>query len=194
MVTELFIDDKAWRRFLRLMSKSKSVGAVRDVCWEGSRKNYKKEDLVFETFECCLSDHREQGIAFETTFQLERQKRIACDFWQHVLTTKSRSSFNFLFNAAWGLYDVSLKQASEERELAGYERNLLSVLNELPRAGKVRGTEILSLLRELPVPTPSGTLDVKLFSEVVDHMLRILLRLDYHKQLTKAITSKTPKK
>jgi len=146
-------------------------------------------EAVFYHYEM---EHKSIGCNLKTTFSNEMQVRIAADFWDYVIKTKSTFAFDFLFNNAWVLKAETVRSTSLPA-LTEADRKYIAetdgpVLLGVPSTG-LNGA--LVLLSELENKNSclinDNHNDLMAFGEcLAEYMIRILCRIDYKKWLLKA--------
>lgn len=180
------------RRHITKMSQAAGVQIFRDLML----KNYGiVKDKFLAGMNECLDDYvrdvTQDGEDFpRTSFSIATQKRIAKDIWSHLISSKAKGNFTFLFSAGYIQLMSRIDDALKIRSLHNHEILMLRSLAKLMEAGRKRAEEIFSKLASTSIGPPFALAGMDMFSktaaEIAHEMLGILIRIPYFELLKNA--------
>lgn len=179
--------------FIDQLNRQKAIKKIRDISYNMDRDNFlgKSLESVGEHFDSYISDMTEISGAFpKTSFAITVQKRIAHDFFQHLLSAQGKENFDFIFNIGYIYLVARLEQALRLPGREEWEYFLYDSMSSLIQTSKEKGLETLSRLNEYLIyppfiPESESTLLIKLVSEIHHEMFGLLLRLPYFEWIAK---------
>jgi len=177
--------------FLRQQQKSKAIKHIRDWSYKQCRKSV-TNGIVCESLDMFLTDLTIENKAedYLSKFCFDFQKRATTDFFSHILSSKSKQSFDYFFNCGLLIYGQCLQEKRKKSYLEEYEKYIYYAIVKLPVCGSKFGAEIINNLRNVPVNSPSKNALTKMAAEAVDYGFRLLSHIDYREWILKAKESK----
>ena len=194
MVVESFWSDdfSYWNKETAKVRKAKALKNVRQKTLNLAKKEMKNSHCIDAVFFHYELEHSGINRKLQTSFDREKQIRIAYDFWLYLLSAKARFNFDFLFDNAWVLCLKSLIDpafpvlSDEDRE--DNKRFFYPVFYGVPNSGLAGGMQLLSQMEHRNSCIIDGDTNdlIQLQRNIAEYMQRIICSLDYHKWLKRA--------
>ncbi len=178
------------------LEKSPAFLFLRDMCW-GNLAQADSGEAFDVTVEDYLYRLKDVGWELTTTFSLDRQRKIARDMWQMIMTPAGHGNFNFVFNHAWLLeFNAVIARMDEHdaddivvmRQVASYMAAVLeakkgtmrSLLQEMASRQLPRGYNVIRGQAEDDEPS---TFLTRILGNVTIQMVGALMEVPYFELL-----------
>ncbi|SRR6266568_1142250 len=185
---------KARAFFFKKLKKCRAIQKSRDSTSRQWREIIHKmsDDVLMSLFTAFVDFTTDkEGGFYQTSFAVEKQKRIALDMYRHVYSLKAKPTFDFLFDHAYMEVITKLTEDSKHRELSKVESDLRNIMVNILNMGKEDGLRLLASLSNYAVGSEESAIDgydmyKKLNSEIEHEIIGILIRLPYFELLKEA--------
>jgi len=178
----------------KVSQKSKILKFMRELSHRHAKDIFKQNiDLAKESIDCWIEEYNEFAeVPLKTGFSIGVQKRIAMDFWEHILSANARDSFDYLYNHAYHNAINRISASQKARELKRWEYDLANYMIKLRQASLNQGYSMMDEMKEYPVVRDNGRKSLLhiMNAEITHEMIGLLTTLPYLEWLKKGSTDK----
>jgi len=186
--------------FIDKLGKKEYFKFMQYVHYQKALQNIKanREDLS-EAFNTYIEEYKgTAGEFYKTSFALQKQKEIAMDVIDYILSGNGKPNYYFLFKVSYAILIHRLYLASQTRQQHEFEKVMAESMVSMAECDMGEGKKIADMLFDYKINPPFAhtagyNLYSKILAEVAHEMQGCLLKLPYYEMLKEALVEKNKK-